>query len=121
MKRLNIKLIKLFITFFVLAIVSLQAFAHTKLISSVPEDGATLISAPKEITLKFENGIRLTTVTLTRSGDKTIKLQLDKKVTFQTDYSLVTSNMNLGEYLLEWRGLGEDGHVLIGKFTYNVK
>ena len=114
-------MIKLLIMLFVTCTLSSQAFAHTPLASSVPQDKATLTIAPKEIILNFKNNIRLTKVALTRVGTNTIKLKLDKKKKFQTDYIFVLDDMSSGDYLIEWRGLGQDGHVMKGQFTYKVE
>jgi methionine-rich copper-binding protein CopC len=112
---------KLFITLFVTCTLSLQAFAHTPLASSVPKDKATLTIAPKGIILNFKNGIRLTKVVLTRVGTNGIKLKLDNKKKFQADCIFVIDDPNSGDYLIEWRGLGQDGHVMKGQFTYKVE
>ena len=102
-----------------------QAFAHTKLESSIPENGSTVDESPKVILLSFNNTIRLTKVTLSKAGEKPIKLKLDKSKKFETNFSLSlkqveTSNQS-GEYSIEWRGIGQDGHVVKGEFTYTVK
>ncbi len=114
-------MIKLLIIFFAAVTIPLQAFAHTQLASSTPQDEATLTDAPKEIILNFNNDIRLTKVTLTRVGTKSTKLKLDKKGQFQTNYIFVLDDMSSGDYLIEWRGLGEDGHAMKGQFTFRVK
>lgn len=114
-------MLKLSIVFFTTILLSSQALAHTQLTSSVPENGSIVTNAPKELILTFENDIRLTKVILTQKGVDTTKLKLDKKIKFQTNYRFILDDMNNGDYSVEWRGLGEDGHVMKGTLTYSVK
>ncbi len=106
-------------------IICSQAFAHTKLENSTPENGSILDKSPTNVLLSFNNAIRLTKVTLSKAGGKSAKLKLDKSKKFETSFSLLleqveTSNQS-GEYSIEWRGIGQDGHVMKGSFTYTVK
>ncbi len=102
-----------------------EAFAHTSLESSTPKNGSIVDKPPTELLLSFANEIRLTAVILSNAANKPVKLKLDKYKKFQTDFSfelaLAGDSDQRGEYSIEWRGIGRDGHVMKGSFTYTVK
>jgi methionine-rich copper-binding protein CopC len=42
-------------------------------------------------------------------------------VGFIKDYVIPIEGMGLGIYIINWRGLGADGHALNGKFSFMVE
>ena len=125
MKNIQAMMMKKITALLISVFLCSQVFAHTKLKSSSPENGSILDRLPTAILLSFSKTIRLTKVTLSKTGDKPVKLKLDKSKKFQTNFSfpleLVEMSDQSGEYSVEWRGIGQDGHIMKGVFTYTVK
>lgn len=96
------------------------AIAHSKLSSSMPADGAIIAALPATLQLQFHKGIRLTKVTLMSSNSDTV-LDLSGYKNFATEFTLAMPTKQTGHYSVEWRGLGEDGHVLKGTVSFQVK
>ena len=115
------KIIKLSVVFFGLFILPVGASAHSKVSTTMPENGAILNHEPQNISMNFAKRIRLTKVTLHHHGQKPIKLKLDNYKNFITQISIPHPSMGLGDCRVEWRGLGLDGHSLQGKFSFTVK
>ena len=40
---------------------------------------------------------------------------------FTKRYQIPFEAVGVGKYLIEWRGLGEDGHALNGNFSFTVE
>ena len=97
------------------------AIAHSSLKGTTPANGAVISQTPKEIGLNFGNDIRLTRITATHAGDKRIRLDLSKHNGFIKRYLIPFVGMGAGNYLIEWRGLGGDGHPLNGTFSFTVE
>lgn len=95
--------------------------AHSALEMSVPAAGETIAAAPEALEMTFKKGIRLTKVSLTRMDNPSVLLDLTGSKGFITDYSIPVNLTDIGNYLIEWRGLGQDGHVVTGDFTFEVK
>jgi methionine-rich copper-binding protein CopC len=97
------------------------AVAHSPLTSTTPEHEAIMAEAPNEIRLNFGKDIRLTRLSVTHADEKTFKLDLSGHNGFTKLYLVPFQGMGIGSYLIEWRGLGEDGHALNGTFSFTIK
>lgn len=97
------------------------ALAHPMVESTSPEHGAVLEQGPSSIDLEFRGGIRLTRVTLEAAGEETFDLDLSGHEGFLDSYSLPNQSEARGLHTVEWRGLGTDGHVMQGSFSFKVE
>ena len=104
-----------------LCLMTTVAHAHSPLSSTSPQDGAVLAIAPIELSLAYAKGIRLTRVQLVDAEESAIDLDLNDYSAFDTDFILTLPVMESGQYQIEWRGLGEDGHILNGSFGFTVE
>jgi methionine-rich copper-binding protein CopC len=95
------------------------ATAHSYLNGSNPADGALLAQAPKKVTLNFSDGVRATGLGVTAQGpDGTIGLNAtatSKKVT-----ATWPSNTVAGRYVVTYRAVSVDGHVMSGKISFQI-
>lgn len=105
--------------YLLLAFLSGPAFAHSPLQSTSPADGAVLDTPPDTIRLTFAKPARLTKLTLTYEGEER-RLELTKK-SFAKEVMVDPGSAGGGKFLVGWRALGTDGHVLKGEFSYTVK
>ena len=95
------------------------ALAHSPLADSTPEAGSELREAPVSMTLFFAGPMRLTRVTLARDGGEKTPLEISVG-DFATDYEIPLGITGPGEYVLGWRGISADGHVLSGEIPFRV-
>lgn len=100
---------------------AVSALAHSPLETSDPVDGAVLDAAPAEIHLGFDGDIRLTRVTMAHDGQDAVDLDLDALDGFASDVAIPVVPKGVGVYLITWRGLGSDGHVMNGSFSFTVQ
>ena len=101
----------------------LTGMVHNHLVKSSPASGETLMAAPKEIRLWFNERpeIPFTSVTLMRA-DST-KIATIKAVAAPD--SLVaaiplTTALVPGKYLVAWRTASSDGHAIRGTFGFTI-
>ena len=97
------------------------AIAHSPLKSTTPANEAIIAQAPNEIRLDFGKTIRLTRLAVAHADDKKMKLDFSGNDGFKKLYLVPFEGMGTGKYLIEWRGLGEDGHALNGTFSFTVE
>ena len=97
------------------------AFAHSKVNSTVPENEAVLAETPETVELKFAKKIRLIKVAMTHLDHPTVELNLGDQKSFATEFEVPVIQMGGGEYVIEWRGLGIDGHAMNGEFMFVVE
>ena len=120
----------------ILVILPIAAHAHSPLSSSFPQDGETLDVPPVEIVMNFKSPAKLIKVELMKSksnqgksflgglfgGDDGEPVQLGKSFLMSMNKRQVIPMPSLGEgdYLLLWRAMGDDGHVIKGELTFKV-
>ncbi len=99
---------------------AMAAAAHSPLETSDPADGAVLDAAPAEVLFDFNGDIRLTRVTVNHDGSDLTDLDLSAYDGFVSEFAIPMPDSGPGTYLIEWRGLGTDGHVMTGTLSFTV-
>lgn len=111
---------KKLITFALISMLATNAFAHSSVDTTTPENGATVAEVPSEISFNFADDIRLTKVDMIHQEAHTVTLDLGGQTSFRRAFALPLQSMGEGTYRIEWRGLGADGHAMQGEFTFTV-
>jgi methionine-rich copper-binding protein CopC len=101
------------------------AGAHAVVIESSPTDNEVLTSAPGEVVLRFNAKIEksLARVTLATSAGRIIPMLAPMKEHSRAtpDRLVITlPNIGPGDYLLRYKVLSVDGHVVIGVLRFSV-
>jgi hypothetical protein len=95
------------------------AWGHAKLQSTVPAADAT-VSAPKAITLDFNEEVRLAVLTLTTAG-KAVPVKVDSGAAAAREVSVALPALGPGVYQVSWSAMSSgDGHVVKGRFSFTV-
>lgn len=97
------------------------AFAHSPLAVTIPANESIVAEVPSEISMDFKGDIRLTRVSMAHADHPSVDLDLDGFDGFISDYAIPLQSMGSGVYLIEWRGLGADGHTMNGSFSFTVE
>ena len=121
----------------ILLVLPIAANAHSPLASSSPQNGETLDESPTEIFMEFELPAKLIKVNLTKQSYKQEKNLLgrlfggddDESVPLGTSFLMTIDKRQIiplpslqnGSYSLTWRAMGEDGHVVKGDLTFNIR
>ncbi|WP_338452664.1 copper resistance protein CopC [Niallia oryzisoli] len=100
--------------------ISTNAFAHTHLESSSPEDGQVVTEELREITLNFEGKIEQgSKFELSNTQGQSMPVENISINEGKMIGSLATPLEN-GEYLVNWTIIGADGHPVDGEFSFTV-
>jgi methionine-rich copper-binding protein CopC len=97
------------------------AMAHSPLDATTPANEATVAEMPTEVLMDFKGDIRLTRVTITHADTHSMDMDLGEQTAFTQEFALPMHDMGAGVYVVEWRGLGDDGHALNGTFSFTVE
>jgi methionine-rich copper-binding protein CopC len=103
----------------VLALLSGAAHAHAHLTRSVPADGSVLSSAPARLTLTFSETARLTALWIEQDGGERQKLTPPREDAAEIGIDLPP--LKPGRYVLTWRVVGHDGHVVPGQLHFTLR
>ncbi|MFS4581025.1 copper resistance protein CopC [Phaeobacter sp. C3_T13_0] len=107
-------------TLALLSTLATSAFAHSRVDSTTPKNGAVIAKAPVEIGFDFASDIRLTRVVMIYQDHPAVRLDLSGQTGFDRVFKLPFQSMGEGTYQIEWRGLGKDGHAMQGDFWFSV-
>jgi methionine-rich copper-binding protein CopC len=109
-----------FCTLLVGLILASGASAHTKLASSEPPAAASIRGPLAEIVLIFEGEVRLTAVTLADAGGNEKALGTLPEDIAERFAINIEEPLPPGEYMLTWRAVGADTHVISGEIPFAV-
>ena len=95
------------------------ALAHSKLTASTPADQSSVEHAPTELVLHFSEPVRLSALAIARAGDANRELAPLPKQRMK-DFTVASPGLEAGRYIVSWRALSEDSHVMTGSFTFAI-
>ena len=98
---------------------SSNAFAHTHLQKSVPANGSVLSTAPENFVLTFAEPARLTALSLQKGSETPQKLTPLPSAAAR-EMSIPAPRLTPGKYVLSWRVVSDDGHVMPGKLSFTI-
>ena len=96
------------------------AFAHTELSTTTPDDGATIATAPENVELTFSEPVRLTALSIQKDGEPKQSLGPLPIGTTEKFSVALPATIDDGHYVVAWRALSEDTHVMNGEFMFAV-
>ena len=131
---------KIIFAFFTLFIFPIMTLAHSPLEQSNPIDGAVLTTPPTEYKILFKSPAKLIKFEIfqkkgqnsnkkksflknifTKTDGKLLKLNYEPSLIFSKSHSINLPNIKFGTYEVHWRAMGQDGHVLKGILTFEIK
>lgn len=112
---------KALVTILLVALAPALAWAHSQPQETSPADGAVVAHMPGEIDLTFTDKLRLTKLEVRHSEGAVQELDLSAFKAFATEFTVPLEAMGAGDYEVEWRGLGIDGHAMNGTFSFEVE
>ena len=121
----------------ILILLPLQLNAHSPLEFSIPKNGALIDNAPNELVLSFKSPAKLIKVKVAekQSAEKSSFFKKFLGTKQNNEYILhkdISKELNLshiltlpelppGKFIITWRAMGEDGHVLKGNISFEIQ
>ena len=100
-----------------------DAFAHARLVGSLPRDGAVVARAPDAVRLVFDDAVApLGGTRAIRNGDGSVLAAPPRRAAGAANVLLVPLRPRLrdGDYTVAWRALSDDGHTITGVLAFGV-
>jgi len=95
------------------------ASAHAHLHMSVPANHSVVADAPKKISLQFNEPVQLTSVTIQKGDGSATKLGPLPDGAAK-EFTLTAPALDAGNYIVKWRAVSDDGHVMADKLLFTV-
>lgn len=99
-------------------------FAHAYLVKSIPAQRAVLLRAPAKIQLWFNERLEPRYSSLTLSDEAGNKVEVVKTEVGPEDPKQIIATLKplaAGRYIIKYRVLSVDGHVVQDQFAFTVK
>ncbi|WP_282019643.1 copper resistance CopC family protein [Planomicrobium okeanokoites] len=110
----------LLLTLFILLLSSTVVSAHTALEASSPSDGEVMTEEPREIILEFNTPLEeASSFTVENAEGEEIPFGITLEE--QKMIGTLGAAMADGEYTVNWKIIGADGHPIEGAYTFTVK
>jgi methionine-rich copper-binding protein CopC len=95
------------------------ALAHAHLQKAVPADGGVVNASPAHVVLTFSEPARLTACWIQKGDAAKQKITGLATVPAQ-QISVPMPSLETGTYVLSWRVVGDDGHILPGQIHFTI-
>jgi methionine-rich copper-binding protein CopC len=102
-----------------LSLAASLALAHAHLQKAVPADGGVVSAAPASVLLTFSEPARLTACWLQKEGGPKQKIEPLPTAPAQ-QISVPMPRLEPGTYVLSWRVMGDDTHIVPGQIRFTV-
>jgi methionine-rich copper-binding protein CopC len=101
-------------------LVAQSVAAHTELKATVPADRAAIAAAPENVQLTFSEAVRLTALSIQKDGAEKQSLGPLPAETTAAFAVALPATLAAGHYVVTWRALSEDTHVISGEFMFTL-
>jgi copper transport protein len=111
-----------FVGIFVL-VPSVPASAHAGLVASSPADGSLLATSPRQLILKFSEPVEVATAAVNLETAAQRRIQATRPARWKDDPTALVVPVHGqlgGSYVVFWRVVGDDTHVVSGAFSFAV-
>lgn len=112
MKRLNLLLASSAL------MLSSNLFAHGAMHETFPANGALMTEPTERIELNFKNPTKLVSLKLLDSEDNSVPVNFERSQQAGTHFESMFSELEPGSYSVQWKAMGEDGHMMKGGFQF---
>jgi copper transport protein len=96
------------------------AWAHARVVSTTPDEGAVLANAPTHVTIRFDDTVRVLggTTVVANSGKRPVTA--GKPSASGRVVTIHLRKLHDGDYTVRWSVLSDDGHTVDGVFAFAV-
>lgn len=104
----------------ILLALSTPAFAHTTIVASNIENGAEMTQAPDVFEFSFGASVGLAGLELETLEGAPIDIDFERPAQMAKDFSVSLPQLDIGTYIMKWRAVAKDGHVMRGEINFTI-
>ena len=104
----------------VFSVTVVPAFAHTSIVSSNIEDGSQIEAAPASFDFSFGADIGLAGLELETLDGDPVEVAFERTRETGKSFSVPLPMLEPGTYVLKWRAVAKDGHVMKGEVDFTI-
>lgn len=97
------------------------AHSHTAIKASNIEAGKTYESAPDTLHLSFGAPVGLVELKLETGDSRKIDLDYQPPKSMQKEFNIKLPALESGAYIIRWRTMSSDGHVMNGEIPFAIQ
>lgn len=108
------------IAFVLFLLVFATAQAHTKLLESMPANKASVDVPPKALVLHFSEAVHITALSLQKDSAQPQPLEASNTAA-AAQVTVPLPALSRGKYVVNWRVVGKDNHIVSGALEFTVQ
>jgi copper transport protein len=110
-----------FLLLFVMLALPEAAWAHARVLRTLPANGAVVAAAPTQVRVVFDDDVRVASgVKAIRNGDGSVLAGKPHILGGRVLVVPLQSGLDNGDYTVLWRALSDDGHTIAGVIAFGV-
>lgn len=98
--------------------VSSTLLAHGMMGGSYPQDGAMMMEPTDRVEVEFKTPMKLINLKLIDANGKPVSIDFERSKDAGKHFKAMTPNLPQGNYTVHWKAMGEDGHMMKGRFGF---
>lgn len=99
-------------------VASSTLYAHGMLGATFPEDGSMMMEKTDRVEINFDAPMKLVSLKLVAADGKPVAIDFERSQEAGTYFTAQTPDLELGNYKVYWKALGDDGHMMDGSFGF---
>lgn len=96
------------------------AFAHTTIVASNIMDGSEIRTAPDVFEFSFGADVGLAGLELETLSGEAVDIDFQRPGQMRKDFAVPLPMLEPEAYVLKWRAVAKDGHVMRGEIDFTV-
>ena len=97
---------------------STNVFAHGVMHETVPANGSSMSGPTDRVELTFKNPTKLISIKLLDSEENSVPVDFERSTEAGTHFESMFQALQPGSYTVQWKAMGEDGHMMKGDFGF---
>ena len=114
------KFSRMFAALAVLLMFASPALAHTTIVASNIENGVELEAAPEIFEFSFGAEVGLAGLELETLAGEPVVIDFERPSQMGKDFAVPLPTLEPETYVLKWRAVAKDGHVMRGEIDFTV-
>ncbi|MBR7889692.1 copper resistance protein CopC [Marinomonas sp. A79] len=109
--------IKLALSVFVMT-AAVNVYALGMMTMTYPEDGAMLMAQAERVEMHFKQPMQVVSLKVIGSDNKPVAIKYDRKAAATAHFKVMLPKLTPDTYSVQWKAMGEDGHMMKGAYNF---
>ena len=97
---------------------AVNVYAHGMMKMTYPEDGSMLMTQAERVEMHFQQSMQVVSLKVIGSDNKPVAIKYDRKAAATEHFKAMLPKLTPDTYSVQWKAMGEDGHMMKGSYSF---